>query len=963
MIIWGGEPPVIENPEPRFNSVILKLNKVVEAVRSATGSFNDDVDEKLETVTTNLNEFIANVSQPIDAHLAARLTPQHNETKASIGLSKRDNYRTATVAESVAFAPVQAFVTPLGAKTALVTNNASFVSDNYQQNDLFQFGSYYYPDEYPVLTPGRVEPIRYLGSDKKTGILINDDRLVFSPVSDTSQYQNQLIFTSLPTSKAKGRRLAEIPNLSDRFLTAGWNTMGCDTNTGKVAFFKALADKKVYLFTNNLGALPAGNRNYLLYESYASVAYKGLAVSSSSAGTVVTLNHRFFYVANFTTAPALTELLTSSYLAVFDRLDTPQYVGPASGSESFDILNYVTLPAGAVLTIGGGSHGIVTSLHWNVPNVEMYLHIAVPVTVTLNGVSQKLVFSFILSIKPGSLVTGGTASFTQLGTRTKDVIGVNLLPVGTANWFSDGNLYNLLNKVQYPGVLLNHTGELVKVATGKYGTKVKRYDTSFTGLIPYLQDKTTVIDPKLATREMYCPSRHAAFGLMPERIIPFAHAANGLTYLVYGHNPLTGRFGWRTFNWGNGNPVSTEASGKFGLRLPDVITDKSGLSAVPNSLSVYTSRTVAGVTLSGAVFNETNNYTGVSGFAYDGTTVTPGSDIKLDTLSLIKMRVLGAGVLSRAAVANPGVSPTLRKVQIQVFRLTAAKALVVISDGVNYAEAGIANWVLTGSTFTVTFDNTGGVLKLSPVTPSGQVVGGVNRSSASGDDVWLPHSDVLISAIDANTFNIVLTRPFGNDLYGDISFKVLFALSVTPSFTVGAVNPVRLYSAIDAFDTVTELYPAICIPAKGLYQFVPTNGQFANNMKEVDGTTIVDPFDINQTGWVRLPAGSRIVLNGRTIILDRDYAVQVAATGVFYCYLQLVGGTLSVVAAAAPRQPSNNEVQFGVVTNGILVMNKSYIVMDSRVISSSRHGGTIPCFLDDGGRGVNNFFTTRDVKS
>jgi hypothetical protein len=134
-------------------------------------------------------------------------------------------------------------------------------------------------------------------------------------------------------------------------------------------------------------------------------------------------------------------------------------------------------------------------------------------------------------------------------------------------------------------------------------------------------------------------------------------------------------------------------------------------------------------------------------------------------------------------------------------------------------------------------------------------------------------------------------------------------------------------------------------------------------MNEVGGTTKVDPFNINQAGWVRLPAGARFVVNGRTIILDRDIAVQVATSGVTYCYLRRAGTSLSVIASSIQREPVNNEVLFGVSTNGVLALQKSYIVMDSRSISATRHGSAIPCFVDDGGQGVNHFFTRRDVKS
>jgi hypothetical protein len=296
-----------------------------------------------------------------------------------------------------------------------------------------------------------------------------------------------------------------------------------------------------------------------------------------------------------------------------------------------------------------------------------------------------------------------------------------------------------------------------------------------------------------------------------------------------------------------------------------------------------------------------------------------------------------------------------------VFKLTTDKAIVMISDGLNYAEVGVVNFVIASNLCSLNYGTTG-TLKLFPATPAGQPAVTGNRSSASGDDTWMNYSDMLVAAIDANTYNIVFTRAFGN-VYGDISCTVNGATTSTPSVTRGKVNPARLYQGLDAFDTVEELYPAILIPNKGVYQHEPTNSRAVTVMNEIGGTTKVDPFNINQAGWVRLPAGARFVVNGRTIILDHDIAVQVATSGVSYCYLRRSGTNLSVIASAVQREPVNNEVLFGISTNGVLALQKSYIVMDSRSLSATRHGSAIPCLIDDGAQGVNRFFTRRDVKA
>jgi hypothetical protein len=959
MIILGGEPPFVDTPEPRFGEVIKKMNAFVEAIHVATDNFNNNNADKLETIKEDVQEFVDTVAIPVDTHLAAR-GPQHGETKASVGLEKKDNFRTATLAEQIAFAPVQAFVTPQGAKAALAASNGSFKLSDYQNNDMFQFASFFYPDYYPVVTPTVNDPVRYFGPSKKTGLLLNGDKLVFSPLSDSVRYTYQSIFTSMPTGISKGTRLGEITNLNASYLTASWNTVGCDTTDGLTAFFKPLADKKIYQYKNNL-AMAGTNKNYLLYSMSTNAAYKGIAVSSSFVGTAITLYHKFFSTANPGTDPALGDQVAGSYLGLFDRFDTPQYSGPANGSQTFDLKDYVDLPPQATIDISGGSHGIVTTLLWNIPNGEAYLHVAVPCTARLAGKTQKLVFGFILSIVPGTLSPGGSAVFRQLGTRAKDTLGANLLPAGQSNWFKDGNLFDFFNLTQYPGVMLN-SGELVKAASTKLGTRVKRFGTDYAGMKDFLLAERPVIDARLASTEMYAPMRHACFGLIPERIIPYSQDSINALYLVYGADEITGRFGWRDYSWATASIVSTQSGdGTFGIALPGSTKAVETISDVPPGLSIYVNKAGLGVAVSALAFNEANGYVGKASFQYLNGTLTVGADVSLAIPSLIAIRAASGSVMLRAAAANPLVNAALRTPSIQVFKLNATKVIVLISDGLNYAEVGVADYTVTGSKCTLTFQTTNG-LKLYPATNGGQPAIAGNRYSQSGDDPWMNYSDMLAVMVDANTYNIVFPRAFGN-IYGDVSCSIAGVNGATQTVTKGKVNYARLYQGVDAFDTVEEVYPALLIPNKGVYQYEPTNSRAATLMNEVGGTTKVDPYNINESGWVRLPAGARFVVNGRTVILDRDYSVKVATSGVTYCYLRRSGTNLSTIASSIQREPVNNEVLFGISTNGVLALQKSYIVMDSRSISATRHGSAIPCFIDDGGQGVNQFFTRRDVKS
>lgn len=959
MIIIGGEPPFIEKPEPRFGDLLVKFNQLRYTIEEKTYSFNDNVKTKLETLDTDITAFINEVLVPTQAHLNAR-GAVHGETRASVGLSKKDNYRAATIAEQQSYAPVDAFVTPAGAKAALETNSASFVLDNYQQNDLFQFSSYYFPDEYPTVVPTRVEPVRYFGADPKVGVMFNADRLIFSPFSDGSVYNDQLAFISMPVGPTKRSQLMEISNLGLRYTNTGWNTTGAVMSDGTIAFFRPVVDKKIYQFRNGL-TLGANGRNFILYRGYGGQLFKGLGVGCTNAAQTVDISHKFFQANQFSTNPILQDIVTSSYTALFDLMGKAQTTAPANGSHQISILDYITLPAGMTAAIGGNNnHGVILTLLWNSQDYELYLNICIPVTLTKGSVVSYITVNITEAIIPGTLSAGGSGSFRTLGTRVKDVIGDDFSLPASPNFCRVNDQFDFNNPVQLPGAVVG-AGEVVKSMSNKFGVRVKRYQTTYPGLKEWLLDlKRPVVELKLPSTEVFTPARHICFTALPERVLPISHGNSLTQYLVYGLDSGSGKFKWFELTWPSDSILSTEASGQFGVRVPSVTAENANIGHMPQGLCLTANKSSAGTGISALVFTTQNGYRGKQSVQYVNRELTVGAEISLSFNSLLTLQAAGAGVLSRAQVANPAVQTISRAVQIQVYALTANKAVIVITDGVNYAEAAIATYSISAGTFILDFTATNG-LKLSRVTPTGQTATGKYRQSMSGDEVWMPFSDMHAMMTTAGAYQIAVVRPFG-ELYGDISFAVSGITNAAPVFTVGRVNPARLYSRGYQFDMVDEVYPPLMIPNKGIYQTDPANTRFQNNMLEVMGTLKIDPFDINELGWVRMPAGGRVVIAGRTYVLDQDYAVKVNPTGTTYCYLIRQGDVLMALGTSVLREPNNSEILFGTAVNGVLRLNRQYIVMDNKVMTADkRFGSAIPAFINDGGDGPNNFFTQRDV--
>lgn len=952
-------PPFLETPEPKFGEVIKKLNEITVQAEDQQNEFNRTVEAKLRELDTHVTQWIANSITPIDNHLALK-GAVHGETKKTVGLGDKDNYRTATTTEAVSYANVNAFVTPEGVKACLTANVGKFEPGLYQSNGVFQFASYYFPDDYPTAIPTAPEPSRYLASKTRVPILINGDRLIYSPQSDTSRYQMQSLFVGLPLKGLSRARLSEVTNVSVRYTGRNWNMVASDTTDGKVGFFRPLNDKQIYSFKTTL-PLPAGNRNYLLFSRFSNATYKGLGITAALTGTALKIDHRFFYVQAVETDPSMIELITSAYLGSFDRmgLATPA-VAPANGSHQYDLKDFITLPAGGTIEPDATYPGVVTTLLWNAVDYEIYLNIAVAVVVRQGALSKKLNLSFTESIIPGNLGAGGTAVFRTLGSRVKDVLDENLEPTAEATFFTINNPFDFNNATQSPGVVLN-SGMIVKSISSKLGLRVKRYKTEYAGVKAWMMAKRPVVNPADALTEVFAPSRHSPFGPLPERIVPVAHTANITQYLVYGLNPATGLFGWSLLTWNNRDIVSTQtANNVFGVRLPEIKNPLDSIGIMPPSLTITVNKTATGVVAGGLAFTGANRHIGKASFSFASEVLTVGADVRLATTSMISIQAKARGVSDRAAVVNPGVAANLRVTEIQVYAISATKALVVISDGVSYAEAAAANYSVANNVFTLDFKPTNGIA-LKPITlPSGVVTPG-NRKSGSGDGPWMNYADLQVDKINVDTFNFVLTRPFGSN-YGDISFSVTeFDAFVFPVFAPGKVNTVRLYAGTQQTDTVEELLPPIPMPNKGVYQYDAANGAFSNTMLEVGGVTKVDQFDINESGWIRVPSGGRVMLGGKALVLGEEFALKVNPTGTSYCYLVRYGNVISAVASDILREVANNEVMFGVAVNGVLNQNKDYLVMSNRVVSDVRRGTAIPCFKDDGVNGVNKFFTHRDV--
>lgn len=963
MLTFDEAQPFNEDPNPRFGGVIEKMNELTYFVEEKTKNFSGDTSQKLQGFVTSLDQFIQDVVIPMDEHLNAR-GPVHGETKKTVGLGLKDNFPAATLAQQLAFTDVDAFVTVQGAKQAVTENTGTYDKTAYQQNDVLQMSSYYYQNNYPTSLPATVEIPRYFTkaetNDIYPSILLDSDRLLFTTTRNAANYQRNTYFLSGPTKAFDKLPMTEIRNISATYRPRGWRSSAAPDTNRTVNLFRPLPEKKIFNFKNQTTGLAGSDTiAYLLFRGYAGATYKGVGVSTSRSGLVVTVTPRFFKVNTPDTDPTLVDLLDDTYMASYTPFGEAAVNQPANTPFTIDLSKYVTLPAGATLTATGNRATDNITLVWNIQDGEAYLLVSVGCYVRYSDATLKyLTFNAIVSIIPGSLRTGGKATYSIVAEPGTDVILADKSdPVGT-KFFVLSDQWDINSTVHSPGIVLDD-GTVVRSKTTKYSLKVKKYESSFANHLEWIVGPRPRVPMNQATLTTYAPARHAPFTSLPDRIIPMSQVAAKTTYLTYGLNMVTGRYGWKELSWGSNNLMGNIANGKTGLRTADEVIVKDNMLLFPKGIVSFTSTSLNSVVNTPLVFLEENEYKSVSTIAYTDGNLVLGDPVRLSKASIIRLRSLMPAFNERTKTRNPGINDNLRRPSFAVYVLPANnKALYILSDGLGAVEGGIVSYTNVNGIVTLNFASG---MKTTPVLLADvAAITGVGRTSKSGDNLTMEFSDMLIHRTATNNYAVVINRPFGR-IYGDISFTITGLNANIPTIAPVALNPARLYPGSSAIDVVDELYPAFAIPGKGLWQHDPANTDFATNCLNVaDPADVIDPFDPNDVGYVLVPSGTKVVINGRAFATDRNYEVQVDPTLTYYLYLIRTGLKFIVNASQALRESSNNEVMIGTIKNGVLEANTSYIVLNNHVISATRQGGAIPFFTDDGNLGTNKFFTQRD---
>lgn len=954
MIIKGGEPPIIEQPEPQLGGLIKALNQLVFQSLDKTSDFNASSVQRLQHVQTKLAQMLVDVPLEIQQHLNAR-GAVHGETKATVGLGKKDNYRMGTIAEHRALANVQAFVNPAGLDNAIEANN-NFNIDGYQRNDLFPMAALHNSDLFETTTVTKAT-IPYFKSGH-CPIILQGDRVVLSPVQDDTLYPARSLFLSDAIQAATAMALSESPYVKYRYQNYSWNGRSALTTTdNKVTLFRPLANLKKYDYKQAF-TIP-GRATYLLWDNYITDLVQGMAVGIDEIGTgAVRYYQDVFKAINATTDPTLSSILPGTYRGVFTTMDFTREQA-FNAARDVTLANYITLPAGVTCVINTASpFKSLCTLVWNVPDHEAYLHTAIPVIFTSGTKKVEKILRFTDSIIFGDVTTGNEkASITTIGTLVKDTVDVNL-NFTTSQWFTDCDWTDVLNPVALPGVILP-SGFVMNAVTTRNGIKVKYSSTTLKSATDWLKRYKSIPKPTQSITRHFSPSRYMSFGEVPERIIPLNNI-NGITqFLSYQIVSKTHAYGWEEHSWYRDDIMNTTPTN--GRSLAPISPESSVVRSFKGDINPSLSVTVGangGVTINAKAFSNANNFTATTEFNYISGVITTGQPLVLAALTLSALRGLGTGVLNRAEVAyGPGYEKRHSELQIQVFCIDDAKLLAVVSDGLGYAEAGVFNYLINNGMLTASVPSSGNVL--TRISQTGVKPGLGARGSLTDNGVNLKFADALFYKVDANTLRVGLNRPFGN-VFGDLSFTIS-NYTTTPILSPGTTNPARLYSNNSPIDLVEELYPTLAIPRYGLFQYAPDSGVTETKLVEVGGSRTMDPHLPPTADFCLAPAGTRVILGGRSFVLDKSYYLGYDG-GDAYFYLTRIGNVVTLEKFSTPQEPANNSVLFAKKVGGKYEISSSYIVLNNHVLSYQRKGSAIPVTVDTGDSiGSNIFFRNRDV--
>ena len=895
--------------------------------------------DKVAEANAKMTSVSSAVNDALDAHIATK-GPIHGETKETIGLGLVDNLRTATLEEHVDGSD-NLFCTPAGVKYA-----AKFLVE---------------PD-YTGFIPQAVLPIAYF--KRLTGDLsINSTS--FSPWTQNNKKGNLYItdgayYLSLLSKNGGGvNYLSDLLTSRDlMYFTPSGGTVvpklayGWNAKTG----YSALSDGSKHLtffdYTHNgTGGEFALNFSGSVVGNYLSTLFDPLLDSSSLIGGLkLTQTGLSITLTTVTqpdeTVPTLTVDNTTGFS--FTAVGPKGTVRTGTINNTIPLTDFITVTDATVVTIDPNytaidqTHGY-GNMEWEVKGKSAILYTDAVLRTTFQGNIKKIVARIALRLT----ISGSSYTITPLSQVSMATITAGAIAV-SGNILFEEDIDSPLHPVYGKGPFLSEGGHATSMASNQsfFLRAFTHGLTNLTGLAKNYHESLALSGEY--TKE-YPGSFAAPIGVNIKRFIPFNSTASGLKVLTY---PManTSEDYYGVLSWDTPQILQSSKNKPLYYRFKQVssLTNFTLSSTIPSRL-IVNSGADGSVTVRGLSFLR-SDYTAGSGkltitenevkqsesWALDGDSITTMESILSAFSTRSHTAYTSAGVAYDSAAQSMSWSVGILTTSDDITAVT--RCVVLLSDGCGYVGCQIVPTTANSTTKTFSINRT----SLGTLTSMTFGMAAVPDFSPVAYQTPPAYNDIMVLTRSDNSLEIAFNNAFKTK-YGMAAFRY-----TGTTLTVDKVESPRVN--VGNFPIVGKhgCCP-ISIPYYGIFRVTDNEEEFFNtNLNRYlnqygDLTDDVVTMGSSDYHLIRIPAGTKVFLNGREFQLISGLVVYAQVGVVSYIYLTAGADNVTADARTVKSEPSVDEIIYAVMDeNGNLTINDVYTVIDEFAVSYTRQGSSIP---------------------
>lgn len=999
---WGPPPPVTDNVN--HGDLLKSLNALGFKIQQENALYTTVPALTLAEVKAKVAAFGPYAKNLIEAHTSKRGVT-HRETKKTVALEKKDNFRMATMEECVSLANVNAFVSPAGGKAAL--SGLSFdLTKRFQQNDiypiaaisnqpLFKHTAAYSTHLSAVLRgPGMIGRFKdnLIMSPRQSGNSNNIFSLYKGFKSDAG-VNNRYYDTGGVKYGLKGN--PENPTIYEEIgASAAGRVVVLDTpnrpHTGPVKTSIGTAPPVTASLNGLAGGFSTQDGNNHYRDLYIDTANPGFAGAKSMAY----IWQRYYGVVP-DGGSAITRTVTRNWTGpnsgdMFGRVDQ-DYLGIKIGSicksnapnvtlefESYFVSScWEVIDKSYILKLQG------VICHTNTgTGKKLYFNFSMAfrgvITQATSGLSPRIVFSPVYHYSPTVLVESDLNSFNSGFTRLFEK-GSVLDTFAHPGSIIEGGLY--VRQQTYPQHSYVHYTRFVDIATplDYFKTPINALDGYWVNTIPVSHIGM------------------APWGNTAQRIIPVEYGAGGFKVLSYAMDNSNGGWTWAELSWVEPDQPKPRTS----FKAPDKGVRLNTSKPIPPSISSFVTR--AGVSYQGLNFVECNRYTGSVGLTYANGSFSETGKVVLNSVYLTNLLKQETAFLARAKAyyGNTGVEKH-QEFTVGVFTLgkngltTKDQALVVMTDGFGYMELAISNYTIANGVYNVaTAVESLTRYVVTPLPKPTLFTGEVSKVDTYR--VLSTFSDMSVYEYDTGVTMLSFNRPWGDHRIGKVTVCLENYNPTTLTMSVSRINaqPTKLVGASTSLgvpltdadwntpnQTSYIAYPVVnSMPLETFDVCTPTLGFMCNkgtrpnhsrlgqhitiNPSKTDG--VAYDFDSIQQGDLVVPSGYPVVLSGRAMKTYRDMGFNSNNNGVgWHHYLKRDGLNLELESTIFKElEPRSDYIEIGGYSDitGNVVLFDNELTISGLKMSYARKGSSFPIslFSDPTDDKLYGFFHSNDA--